>query len=336
MSEVPWIEAPTWNIATDDVRSGRLQPPPSELATRFEELMVALEREDVGPLKMSLADAINLRTKGRFRAESGAFASTLGTTWRRILLAGCAYDLAMKFMACSTMALGTPDGPVLARNMDFWPERELAIHSCTLRHSDTQGWKSDILGWPGSIGVVTGMSRNGFAIALNAVMSDERPPVDGYPVMLFLRKLIDDAMDFDEAVERACRQRLRMDCLITKVGSENDQKAVVDRTPKKHSVRRPRGDDPLVVTNGYRSLECQSLYRSEIEMTACGRYDRLIKLLRQSPNDVGLQDEALLYFLTDPGVLARITAQHTIMRPRQRTTRLYFPRRFLSQPPQFG
>ena len=68
--------------------------------------------------------------------------------------------------------------------MDWWPEDLLAQASylvCYHRNGVTQFVNA---GWPGAVGVVTGMSHRGFAVALNAVSCPEPLAKTGYPVLL--------------------------------------------------------------------------------------------------------------------------------------------------------
>jgi hypothetical protein len=64
--------------------------------------------------------------------------------------------------------------------------------------------------------------------------------------------------------------------------------------------------------------------------TACPRFERLSQLVSKHRPDQQITDAALLYALSDPGVIQEITAQHVIMRPGTGEMRLLVPRRFLA------
>src|SRR6185436_13361526 len=104
-------------------------------------------------------------------------------------------------------------------------------------------------GWPGAAGVVTGMSARGFAVVLNAVIGPEGHSRLGYPVLLHLRRVLEDAPDFDTARRWLCDQRLTVSALFTLVGRENDQRVVIERTPTRHAERWSCGNQPLITTN---------------------------------------------------------------------------------------
>jgi hypothetical protein len=228
------------------------------------------------------------------------------------------------------VALPTPSGPVVARNMDWWPEDILAQTSYLIRYSDGGEFQFANAGWPGAVGVVTGLSARGFALVLNAVTSPEGIRRTGYPVLLYLRRVLEDAQDFDEALTLLSEQTLTAPALITLVGTHNEQRVVIERTPRRYAHRWPEGDGPLVATNDYRVLfRPEARDDSVLYRTTCSRYDALCWFFARHRPDQDVEDAALLYILSDPAVIQGITAQHIILRPRQATTRLFVPRRLL-------
>jgi hypothetical protein len=209
-------------------------------------------------------------------------------------------------------------------------------------------------GWPGAVGVVTGMAAErqranqqygsrGIAVALNAVSGPEGVRWSGYPVLLFIRRVLEDARDFAEAVDMFRTQTLTSSCLLTVVGTENNERVVIERSPTKSAIRSADGTGPLIATNDYRKLFTPAASdENELYRTTCERYDNLQRLFatgaqpaeRPSNTDHGerdLDDEEILYRLSDPGVIQEITAQHVVMRPREGTIRMYVPRRLVPQ-----
>jgi hypothetical protein len=227
-----------------------------------------------------------------------------------VMLATLSYDLCVEGHGCSVAALATADGPVLARNLDWFPADLLAQAGCVIPTSC--GLEA---GFAGGIGVVTGLSHRGFALALNAVWCGRSDPT-GYPVLLFLRHLLDHAADFSGAVEMAAATPLMSGCLITLVGTRNDERAVIERTPSSAAVRTVRGDEPLVVTNHYRTMD---------RPVSCDRHKRLTadsQVLPTSPTD-----EQVLGCLTVEPVLNGLTTHHVLMRPAAGSLRLFVPGR---------
>ena len=331
---VPWVERSTIEIDLAVPLAQRFSAIPAEALELGRDLLDAMKREIPARARL-LAHWLRLRTGNRFHGEALSLARAGNHDWRDVMLANVAYDLILAQFGCSTVALATPSGPVVARNMDFWPEAMLARASYRLRMHRQGRLVFASAGWPGAIGVVTGLSGRGFAVVLNAVIGPEKFRRTGYPVLLHLRRVLEDARDFDHALQLLSRQTLTVAALFTLVGSANEQRVVVERTPTRHALRWPSGDAPLIVTNDYRLLHPpQSHGGAEIYETTCSRYDALCAFFAGQRGDLEVDDAALLYILSDPAVIQQITAQHIIMRPRQEIIRVFVPRRFVNEPPQ--
>jgi hypothetical protein len=150
-------------------------------------------------------------------------------------------------------------------------------------------------------------------------------------VLLHLRRVLEDAADFDDALRMLSRQRLAAPALFTLAGSRNEQRVVIERTPRRHALRWPNGDEPLLTTNDYRLMtDAQGRDPGDVLLrTACPRYERLGLLVAKHRPEQEVTDAALLYALSDVGVIQDITAQHVIMRPRTGEMRLFVPRHLL-------
>jgi hypothetical protein len=275
-----------------------------------------------------LADAARLRTNGRFHSEACALAKLLGVTWRDIIFANISYDLFLASLGCSTMALPSPSGPIIARNMDWAPEAALARASVLCRSSRGGKLAFANAGWPGSVGVVSGLSARGFGLVINAVTSPEGANMAGYPVLLFLRTVLEDAPDFDGALKMLTTEKLAMSGMITLVGVRNEQRVVVERSPTRHALRWGEPDKPLLTTNHYRTLYPPEASCFEDD-TTCYRYNRMCELLSGYDASVELKLKMLLDILADSNVIQEITAQHVIMQPSTNSIRLFAPTRLL-------
>lgn len=326
---VPWIERSEIKIDFARPPERLLEEVPSDAIARGQELLAAVMHE-IPRAARFIADLVRLRTWGRFQQEAVLLARQAQASWRHILLANVSYDLLLTTMGCSTIALPTPEGPVVARNMDWWPEGILARSSYVVRCVRGDDLLFVNAGWPGSIGVVTGLSARGFAVVLNAVTGPEKKARTGYPVLLHLRRVLDDAADFEQALKMLSEQKLMAPALITLVGSENHQRVVIERTPCRHALRWAEPDQPLFATNHYRSLyPPQDSPGHVFYQNTCARYATLERFFAGHQADQPVRDEALLYVLSDPQIIQTITAQHIIMRPRSKSVRLFVPRRLV-------
>jgi hypothetical protein len=244
-------------------------------------------------------------------AQIDTDARLLGVDAVDLTLANLSYDLFLGLFGCSTVVLATPEGPFVARNMDWPMPDRIARASCVMPLEN--GVHGGIVA---ATGVVSGQSRHGFAFVLNAVLAGAMDR-EGYPVLLFLRHLLDTARSFDEAVELASHTRLASGALITLAGTRNEQRVCVERTPRTHQQRRPHGDEPLLVTNHYRRLAAPHV---------CSRYEFLSRHLRRHPHP---GPEELLALLNNANVRQDITAQHILANPARAMFRLFVPAELL-------
>lgn len=243
-------------------------------------------------------------------AERAKLAATvIGVEPVQLMAGNLCYDILAGTIAmgCSTLALPGKDGPFLARNMDWFPAEKIAKASCLV--SEDYGVNAGFLGM---VGVVTGMSRNGFCVCINAAFGGFDP--DGYPTLVFLRHVLDTAKSFAEALKMVEGERLMSGGIITLVGTKNDERAIVERAHSKAMVRRPTGNEALLATNHFRALpESMTLW--------CPRYECMAEYAgRRPPMDI----------LTDSRVLQSITAQHVVMCPATQFTEMYVPSHLLS------
>ena len=323
-----WTESPSVTLDLDTPASRRYEAVPENVIERGREVLAAISAH-LPPSYRALASAAALRTMNRYTAEAKGLALRVGTDWQRVFVANLSYDLVLASLGCSTMALATPEGPVLARNMDWAPEGPLARASLRIdcvRHGELQHSTAN---WPGGIGVVTGLSARGFAVALNAVFHPTGFERLGYPVLYFLRQILDDAHDFEDALQRIRTQRLTMAGLFTLVGRQNHQRVVIERSPRDAALRWPDGDQPLVATNHYQAMEVdRGALAFGLTGTSADRCASLSSLIAdcqgKSPSN-----ERLLFALTDGRVIQSITAQHVIARPASNTLRVFVPTRLL-------
>lgn len=328
---LPWVEAPFVDIDFGLPQKRRFDAVPRDILQKGEILLRALGREaalagvDSSRMRQA-AVALDLRTMRRFHAEAVALARTVGVSWQQVLAANLAYEIAVNPFGCSTVMMATDRGPVLARNMDWFPQDVLARCSVLIRFRKRNRLVFANAGWPGSIGAVSGLSGRGFGVVVNFVHAPEGVDYLGYPVLLMIRRVLEDADGFEQAVTLLSGTRLAAGALFSVVGTENHERVVIERTTRRHSVRTPRNGEPLVTTNHFRSM---SANEADLDDRACPRWTNL----RTAADDMAelgtVTDERLLYELSEPGVMQEITAQHVIIRPRDESISLHVPRYLL-------
>ncbi|MCA9085371.1 MAG: hypothetical protein KDA81_15015 [Planctomycetaceae bacterium] len=327
---VPWRRSPEVSVDLNIPVARRFHHLPDEIVALGSRLLEAVMK-DIPQKARSFASLIRIRTANRFHAEFAALSQRVGADWQSLALANVSYDLVISIFGCSTVALPTPSGPIIARNMDWWPEDVLAQCSCLVRYFRGGRLAFANAGWPGAVGVVTGLSAAGFAVVLNAVSCSEGICRTGYPVLLHLRRVLEDATDFDDAFRMLTRRKLFAPALITLVGRTNEQRVVIERSPTRCALRWANDNEALITTNDYRVLERPSTNdTAEIYRTTCSRFDYLTQFFREHDSSRAVAQEKLLYALTDSAVIQSITAQHIVMHPASDTIELFVPERLLS------
>jgi hypothetical protein len=322
-----WTEVPSVELDLAKPPSRRFDSMPQAIADRGKLVLDALAPH-LPPSYRRIAMAAALRTMNLFTGEAKGLAARVGTDWHRVFVANLSYDLVLSSLGCSTAALATPQGPVLARNMDWAPEGPLARASVRIDAVRKGELVHRTANWPGGIGVVTGLSSRGFAVALNAVFHPDGLDLLGYPVLYFLRRVLDEARDFDEALHRLQTQRLMIAGLFTLVGTQNSQRVAIERSPRQAALRWADNNRPLLTTNHYQAM---SVPRGPLAFGLSGTSADRCASLADLVSSMGetIADEALLFALTDERVIQSITAQHVIARPASNTLRVFVPTRLL-------
>lgn len=242
-------------------------------------------------------------------AEVEAIAAMIDKTPGEVLIANLYYDAFRAIIGCTAFAVETPSGPLHARNLDWWTERNiLSKHTILVDVIGAPAGPYTSVGWPGFLGVFSGVAQGRFAITLNAVLSEDTPQL-APSITLTLREVFETARTFDEAVDMLTSRTIASDCLLLVTGTENAERVVVERTSTRSATRRQEGG-PLVVTNDYRRLEdTGGGGASQLHATACTRFDRALYLAT-----VGAKDPAAcLAVLKDPKVKMMITVQQMVL-----------------------
>jgi hypothetical protein len=321
-----WTECDIFDLDLAVDASRRLAALPTTVRAREVRLLEGML--DTFPLPPEgVVELVAGRLEAAILDEIRGLAMGIGVPFEDLVLATVSYELVIASLGCSTMALATPDGPLLARNLDWWPEELLARATCHLRMVREERLLFSAAGFPSTVGVVTGQSSRGFAVAINAVGSGEAPNLDGEPILLLVRRVLEHARDFSDAVEILSSAPLVVSVLVTVVGSTNLERVVIERTARRAEQRRAAGDTPLLATNDYRAMKLPVM-QAVLGATACDRYDSMARLL-DDHGDLG--DERILGVLSHPRVRQAITAQHVIMRPSLGRMRVCVPTRLMDQ-----
>ena len=220
------------------------------------------------------------------------------------------YDaLKAVLVGCTAFAVDTPTGPLHARNLDWWTENDsLRRYAVSTRFTGAAAGEFTTVGWPGFVGVFSGIAPGRFAVTLNAVISDE-PLKAASPVVFLLRQVLEEAPDFQSALQSLSEVPLASDSLLLLTGIRTGEMAVIERTPSRAEIRSSE-NGCIFVTNDYRTMRTGLRnVESELQSTACRRYDRVSELVSSR---VPADAEHCLTYLSDTNVRMGITVQQMV------------------------
>jgi len=186
-----------------------------------------------------------------------------------------------RVFGCTAFAIDAPGGILHARNLDWWTENSALARYTTVSHFvGGPAGEFTIVGWPGFVGVFSGVARGRFAITLNAVLSTE-PTQLATPVVFLLRTVFEQARTFDDALALLTETPLPCDCLLLLTGIRAGELVVIERTPSRHALRYAK-NGYVCVTNGYQALNAGlGSAPSELLATWCQRFERVEVLIWQ-------------------------------------------------------
>ena len=267
------------------------------------------------PIRDELSAYYDAFVPDAYADELEAIAHLSGVPTLEALLCNVYYDLFKQLLACTAFAIDTADGPIHARNLDWWTEAgALGRHSVHYRLGRGPARTPvEFISWPGMLGTFSGVAIGRCTVTLNAVLSDEAPQL-ALPVPWLIREVLLSAKDYDEAVSRLAKTPLACDCLLLVTGCEPGQMCVIERTPTRHMIRHAE-DSVVAVTNDYRALDPGSERRlAELTKTACHRFELAAGRARaHGPSDV----EGCMAILNHPAVKQGITVQQMVLSARR-------------------
>ena len=265
-------------------------------------------------MAMAATAAFESRVSPEHLAEVNALAKESGVEPRQMLLAQCFLDLSA-MTACSTITLpadASPDGVArFGRNLDF-PSFDVADKATVVfvqRPGDGRNAFATV-GWPGMIGVLSGMNEHGLALANMEVDRERRLPT-AMPYTLLYRTVLERCKTVNEAIEllqKTPRQTANSLMLMDATGD----RAVVEITPENISVRRATSNQALISTNHHRGED----------LSTAGRCRRFDYLRDASTRAFGKIDQARVQVMLGKVAQGKMTLQSMIFEPSNRVIHL--------------
>lgn len=195
-------------------------------------------------------------------------------------------DLAM--VGCTSLAVwneNTEDGELLiGRNFDFYVGDDFAKNKLVEFVEPDTGIPYMSVSWPGMIGVVSGMNKEGITVTINAGKS-KIPLTAKTPISLVTREILQYAKNIDEAIAIAKKRKVFVSESIL-VGSAHDKNAVIiEVSPDNFGVYRVENTSQVFCTNHFQSEAYKDDKRNQkhiIESHSEYRYEKLQELLQEN------------------------------------------------------
>ena len=222
----------------------------------------------------------------------------IGTPYERQLNYHSAHDLghAMQdymLVGCSSFATwGTQSADsslLIGRNFDFYVGDAFAENKQVAFYVPEQGYRFASVGWPGMIGVLSGMNETGLTVTINAAKSAV-PTGSATPISILTREILQYAATIDEAFAIAQKRETFVSESIL-IGSAKDGKAaIIEKSPEKTVLFTGKEANRLICTNHYQSEEFSKDERNMENIRTSDspyRFARLTELINEDlPIDV--------------------------------------------------
>ena len=258
----------------------------------------------------------------------------IGTPYERQLNYHSAHDLghAMQdymLVGCSSFATwGTQSADsslLIGRNFDFYVGDAFAENKQVAFYTPDQGYKFASVGWPGMIGVLSGMNETGLTVTINAAKSAV-PTGSATPISILTREILQYASTIDEAFAIAQKRKTFVSESIL-IGSAKDGKAaIIEKSTEKTVLFKGKEADRLICTNHYQSEEFSKDERNMENIRTSDspyRFARLEELINENMpidaskaasilrNHKGLQDADL--GLANEMAINQFIAHHSVI-----------------------
>lgn len=214
--------------------------------------------------------------------------------FRRAMYLHGAHDIGhamqdLMVVGCTSLAVwneNTEDGNLLiGRNFDFSVGEDFSKNKLIEFVEPENGIPYMSVSWPGMIGVVSGMNKEGITVTINAGKS-KIPLTAKTPISFVTKEILQYAKNIDEAISIARKRKVFVSESIL-VGSANDKKAVIiEVSPKNFGVYDAANSSRVFCTNHFQSETYKNDKKNQkhiVESHSEYRYEKLQELLQENP-----------------------------------------------------
>jgi isopenicillin-N N-acyltransferase like protein len=260
------------------------------------------------PFMAQAGRTLMMNAPERHQHELTAIAKHSGVGDDKLAVANTLLEL--RRIGCSSLIVqperSATGGPLFGRNFDFPTLGELDKYSLLLVYRPKGQHAFASVGFPGLVGVLSGINDAGLAVATldveQSADGSRKFNPEGTPLACVFRRILEECATVDEA-EKLLKSETATTWMNLAV-CDRDGGAVFEITPD-NVARRDAEDDLLCCTNHFRA---KGLTTGE----TCDRYDKLLEHISDSPLDVEAVHDRL-----DAARQDRLTFQTMVFEPRE-------------------
>lgn len=240
---------------------------------------------------------LDAKAPARLRAEMRGVADGAEVDYADVLLLNT-YDDLLHVMGCSSAVVLPEGGEPLrhARNLDY-PIAELARHKVVF-DLHTRGVQLRTVGFPGYVGVLTGMSSRGLGLSSHTSKA-ERSRV-GTPSGLLYRQVLEEAQDL-AGIKAALGRAARTIGNNLALSDARNGTALALEFDAEQLLSRPPEEGRLYVTNHFQLPAMQRHQDARIYSAQSGSTARIGCLRRSLPPGQRAGSKAMLRALSETG-----------------------------------
>jgi hypothetical protein len=237
-------------------------------------------RDEIYGISLSCTDEFNFIGTGYERQLNYHSAHDLGHAMQDYMLVGCSSFASWGENSADTSL-------IIGRNFDFYVGDNFARNKQVAFYNPEKGYKFASVGWPGMIGVLSGMNETGLTVTINAAKSN-MPTASATPISILTREILQYASTIDEAYTIAKKRKTFVSESILIGSAKDGRAAIIEKSPEKIALFTGNGHQ-LICTNHYQS-EAFSHDEQNLENIRTSdsqyRFNRLDELLKEnSPID---------------------------------------------------
>jgi hypothetical protein len=218
-------------------------------------------------------------------------------------------------VGCTVVLRREHDGVKMARLMDWVSLNAAGSGSLLIERELEDGTITQEVGIPGLVGVVTGKSSRGLAVAMNVALGETKDP-KGLPAIFINRIILNESADVEDAIAKA-EKLSAIGPYHLSLADDKKNGATVhfhQGDEKGKSFVRRLGDEPLIVTNS--NITAQGETRPYFNSTE--RRRNLERFIAENSN-APLEDA-----LKVPLVNNQETVHYVVMEPSKQEIRCAF------------